>query len=413
MKTYTIGRSPEANIVLTANLSSRNHAKLTVSDTGKIILQDFSSNGTTVNGKKINNQSVEINHFDEVLFAGVEKLDWSKIEVSENATVSEEKPKPEESAPKSRWGNYALKTGLAVGVVALLVFGVKLTLSKTETPQIQTANEIYNRYKKSVALVEVTFYVKVHTKANDLYFGFDKDGNVSFERTIDGLKPFSSQGTAFFVDSNGTLVTNKHVALPWQFNRELSTYFFKRVKPRIQQALREKGWGNDEPEFEAEFQKYYVYLNGTTYAPSNRIPCEIVKTSDKDDIDLATLQISSHKLPATATIVPSESIEINEQKIEVGTPAIVISFPYGDELAKNENDELNCTVTSGNFTQPPAKYYVQYSAQVASGSSGSPVFNEYGQLVAVTYEGTPSGQSFNRGILVKYVRKLIQQSPTQ
>ncbi|MCX6198457.1 MAG: serine protease [Bacteroidetes bacterium] len=51
----------------------------------------------------------------------------------------------------------------------------------------------------------------------------------------------------------------------------------------------------------------------------------------------------------------------------------------------------------------PAKNYIQYSAQIASGSSGSPVFNQYGKLVAITYEGTLNGQGFNRGILAKYI----------
>jgi pSer/pThr/pTyr-binding forkhead associated (FHA) protein len=54
MKKYTIGRNPEADIILTTNLCSRDHAQLTVSANGSIFLQDHSTNGTTVNGKKIN-----------------------------------------------------------------------------------------------------------------------------------------------------------------------------------------------------------------------------------------------------------------------------------------------------------------------------------------------------------------------
>ncbi|MBK7958880.1 MAG: FHA domain-containing protein [Bacteroidetes bacterium] len=80
MKTYQIGRFPEADIVLFSSLCSRNHAKITITEIGKIILEDHSSNGTIVNSKKTINQSLEIKFGDEVVFGGAEKLDWSKIQ---------------------------------------------------------------------------------------------------------------------------------------------------------------------------------------------------------------------------------------------------------------------------------------------------------------------------------------------
>ncbi|HEY0261859.1 MAG TPA: FHA domain-containing protein, partial [Chitinophagales bacterium] len=95
MKQYSIGRNTEADIILTANLCSRNHAKLTVSDSGKILLQDFSSNGTSINAKKINNETAEIKRSDNILFAGVEMLDWSKIDTSTSSVTEEIAPKIE------------------------------------------------------------------------------------------------------------------------------------------------------------------------------------------------------------------------------------------------------------------------------------------------------------------------------
>ena len=80
MREYKIGRNADADIILTAAFCSRDHAKITLTDEGKILLQDYSANGTYVKGKKISNQTIEIKHGDEVLFGNVEKLDWSKIE---------------------------------------------------------------------------------------------------------------------------------------------------------------------------------------------------------------------------------------------------------------------------------------------------------------------------------------------
>lgn len=396
MIVYTIGRSPEADIVLTANLCSRHHAKLTVSDSGKIILQDFSSNGTTVNGRKINNETIEVKPNDNILFAGVEKLDWTKIELPDTSTSSATTPK------KASEKSYGKIIG-TIMLAAVLLAGIAFLL-KPKKPNVLNASQIYERYQNSVVLVEITYYVRAKTVANDLYFGMDEKGEVVFEKDKSKINPFSSQGTAFFIDSNGTLVTNHHVVRPWAFDGTLSTYFNKIVKPRIKQALRAKGWQSDNVEFDGELDGTYIYTNGSRFAPTNRIACIRKATSDNEAIDIAIIQTASQTLPPNATIVSTSNTNTNETDLKVGAPAYVVSFPLGDKLATNENDELRCTTTSGNFTQPPAKYYVQYSAQVASGSSGSPVFNEHGQLVAVTYEGTLSGQSFNRGILAKYLK---------
>ncbi|MBK7958878.1 MAG: trypsin-like peptidase domain-containing protein [Bacteroidetes bacterium] len=78
-------------------------------------------------------------------------------------------------------------------------------------------------------------------------------------------------------------------------------------------------------------------------------------------------------------------------------------MPDGDNLAVNENNEIHCTSTQGSFTQNPSTNYIQYSAPSAGGASGSPVFDEFGNLVAVNYMSMGSGQSFNRGILAKHL----------
>lgn len=407
MKQYTVGRNTEADIILTANLCSRNHAKLTVSDSSKIILQDFSSNGTTINGKKINNESVEIKRSDNILFAGVEKLDWAKIDIVEIVPEKSEvnASKIELTTPKTRIEKSYGKIIGAVAVAIVLLAGIFFLL-KPKEPKVLTASEIYERYQNSVALVEVTYYVRAKTVANDLYFGMDENGEVVFDKDKSKIKPFSSQGTAFFIDSNGTLVTNHHVVRPWAFDETLSKYFNKIVKPRIKQALRTKDWDSDSVEFKGELDGMYIYTNGSRFTPSNRIACVRKATSENEAIDLATIQTASHSLPRNSTIVSLKNADTNEKHLQVGEAAYVVSFPLGDELAKNEDDELHCTTTSGNFTQAPAKNYIQYSAAIASGSSGSPVFNQYGQLVAITYQGTTKGQSFNRGILVKYVKGL-------
>lgn len=402
MKEYKIGRYPEADIILTTNFCSRDHAKLTVTDTGKILLQDYSTNGTTINGKKINNQTTEIKYSDEILFGGIEKLDWSKIEKPETKPAETSKPSPVIPFIKQ----HAIKVIVVLVLIGVIKAVIPLINShfQKETPKQLTAPEIYNRYKNAVAMVEVKYYVRIHTKANEMYFGIEADSTIGFSKIKSKLQPLTSEGTAFFIDSTGKLITNHHVVEPWFYDRDLKDYFFTKVKPAIKRALREHGWGDDDPKFYGELEAIYIYPNGKTFSPENRIECSVHKQSNDEDIDLASLQILNGSLPPNVSIVSSSNTQRDETKIQVGTPAYVIGYPYGDALAVNEDNELNCTSTQGNFTQVPSKSYIQYSAQTASGGSGSPVFDQYGNLVAVTYQGSTNGQSFNRGILAKHIR---------
>ena len=79
MRTYKIGRLTTNDICLMNDSVSRQHADLTSLDNGTFTLSDHSKNGTTVNGRPINHTTVTLNYGDNVLFAGVAYLDWSKI----------------------------------------------------------------------------------------------------------------------------------------------------------------------------------------------------------------------------------------------------------------------------------------------------------------------------------------------
>lgn len=409
MKTYTIGRNPSSDIVLTANFCSRDHAKITINKSGGVLLQDFSRNGTIVNGKSICNQTIEIKQGDEVFFAGVEQLDWSKIEI-----ISIQMPDAPKSNPSSNPispNPFANKLGIKITLGFILLLAITAIIyfnfHQNSEPKILSANEIYERYKNAVALVEVKYYIRIHTKANDLYFGLGDDEKIDFNKDKSALNPLTSEGTAFFIDNSGKLITNLHVIEPWSYNKELKNYFFTKVAPTIKNILRKKGWGNDEPNFYGELESINIYPNGKTFSTENSIGCTVYKESTDADIDLASLQTNSHVLPQNVSCVSSAEIQTDERKIQVGSPAFVIGFPHGDALAQDEDNILNCTSTQGNFTQTPAKNYIQYSAQTASGGSGSPVFNEYGNLVAVTYLGSSTGQSFNRGILAKHIKTVF------
>ncbi len=82
MKTYSIGRDVNCNIVINDNTDviSRRHAVLNVDSSGKMTIVDQSRNGTYVNGMRIaENVPVPVTRKDNVSFAHVARLDWNMV----------------------------------------------------------------------------------------------------------------------------------------------------------------------------------------------------------------------------------------------------------------------------------------------------------------------------------------------
>ena len=81
-KKLTIGRSPECDIQIKDSTEkvSRRHAIITFSPTGKMMLYDTSSNGTFVNGEKVQKPNgMPIQRGDKVDLGHVAELDWDQI----------------------------------------------------------------------------------------------------------------------------------------------------------------------------------------------------------------------------------------------------------------------------------------------------------------------------------------------
>ena len=80
MKIYTIGRGENSHIFIDHPLVSRQHALLKVYGSGKMVIVDKSSNGTSINGSQIKrDRETPVTRRDVVTFAGVSQLDWKEV----------------------------------------------------------------------------------------------------------------------------------------------------------------------------------------------------------------------------------------------------------------------------------------------------------------------------------------------
>ncbi|HEV8303903.1 MAG TPA: trypsin-like peptidase domain-containing protein [Gemmatimonadales bacterium] len=158
-------------------------------------------------------------------------------------------------------------------------------------------------------------------------------------------------GTAFAVDSNGTLVTNKHVLLGEDGTRT----------PR----------------------RIAVIFSGSVQA----WPGELVGVSPETDVGVLRVRIKGGTPRVTA-------LARSRQGIERGDPVAIIGYPLGFDLpmeAVGQRPIAEPTLTVGTVSKVLTAV-VQVDGYGAPGSSGSPIFDREGRVIAVLYGGQGESQ---------------------
>lgn len=328
-------------------------------------------------------------------------------------------------------------------------------------------NEIDENYRSGVVLILNQYYYTLTLPYGKVfYLAGDSDGNIiNFEANPDSSINcmVAATGTGFFISNDGKIATNKHVA-----SRTVSDKSAVRLTKQVLKKL-ERYLDNQNDSCEAVKELYQVQYSRTTDAVEraqivqsfNAMDEEIKKNKDiireLNYIDPEDAEIEYHstlKVAYNGTFVKSEDdmypctlrgtanqdlaiIQLNSKQtppdkyiFSVPEKNMLEHYSFGEYLSRmfgsDKNEELymigfnrgfgmavteegiysQCTEGSINQTQ---KDIIQYNINTEPGSSGSPVLNRRGQLVAINFAGYRDAHSFNYGVKEKHLYDLMQK----
>lgn len=240
-----------------------------------------------------------------------------------------------------------------------------------------------------------------------------------FEKEIRDNKRLNSQGYAMMME--GIQMCKKTIKAYTEYRDN---------------RLREMGLSNFEVELCSEIKIAY---NGSHITSSNDlIDCFVVK--DVPNYDLGIIQIadandfwnicdlsdtpkwtfgqyniSGFNVINNATriskfTIPQDkhifNLHNNETTADDEIKLYMIGFNQGPTLALT-NDGIKAQITQGYISQNTDSIKIMYSIPALQGSSGSPVVNQYGELVAINFAGINGTQGFNYGIRVERLREIV------
>lgn len=355
-----------------------------------------------------------------------------------------------------------------MGKLSLFLFSLCCLLASCGN---KSESEIDEMTKTGVVLVQnQSYYEVVLSNGTTLYFsGFDEDGDlegIATER--DSVEVSTNYGTGFFISPQGEVATNCHVVSNTVADKDVNKSVSKVIaalkayvmesyseyKEKLEKVQKLYDYANTSSDvsyetfykvrdlrdaIKKEMQEYAQNYNvlsdlrasdseikyhnevsiayNNTYITNSRdfISCVVTKTDQEHD--LAIIQLKDKKTPSDKYIFaveddPLETYSFTDKLVRTfsedkNDKLFMASFNLGPTLAITK-EGIKSQFNSGSISQKTEER-IMYSIPTLPGSSGSPVVNLQGQLVAVNYAGLNSTQNFNYGIRVKYLKNLINK----
>lgn len=420
-----IGTNYRNDIVINSGAVSRYHACLKIAKDGKAFLIDNGSkNGTQINGVKIVSGKPErIKRGDNIICGG------------EDITEQLQQYLPP-TIPTWGWATIGVVAAAVIGL--LCYFFIPIDGGHKIDPQ---------EYRNAVVYVRAAYHYEVTLKDNPL----SESNKGLLEKETDAI-PY--QATAFFIDEEGRMATNRHVALPWdeeyrskEITEQLHQGYQKFIANQLQvesldyfsvtsmvTALKRlqgttlgkilldesNSWEDlkakidrikkSEVVISGEIDYITVGYPGQNYTHEDEFQrCFVLCESGNKDIDLAILQLNDKKTPQDIKRLFNPAHFFLEEVEPAGELLFVYGYPNGLSWGMNEKTKsLEPNIIETKCSKAQDKYDFEFQANSIGGSSGSPIFNTKGQLVGILHGGY-RGTTVTYAVLAKYLKKLYDE----
>ena len=419
---YNIGSNYRNEIILNGQAVSRYHASLRIKDGKAFIHDNGSRNGTMLNGVKVEkDKDIRIKRGDNVV-CGTED-------------ITEQIAGLIPGNPIGRVLGIGAGIVAAAAVVALIIWPPKPKPGKEVDPSV---------FRPATVYVTAAFHYVVKFDDNpmpDMWHG-----TVPIYQKVDeyGNKySFGYQATAFFLDSLGRMGTNRHVALPWEdidkedenqirkyieeiLNPQNMDYLLKRTElgDTILKRAEKESWNDvmyveNVMKITDRLRKARYNISGVIDYISVGYPgryythedeyqrCNVLRVSDTGDIDLAILQLNDKKTPDDIKVVFRPDRFYTGRLEPLKDALYTIGYPAGKYWAQDDKTKsMEPSIRETKCSKEPGRYDFEFQANSIGGSSGSPVFNKYGELVGVLYGGYSLAGGATKAVHAKYLKQM-------
>jgi hypothetical protein len=318
---------------------------------------------------------------------------------------------------------------------------------KPEEPQA-----VYAKYRSSVVLVLNRHYYSMDfDNGLQLFFTLNEKGATPelYQTEADAVDNASvAFGTGFFIGREGQIATNRHVANPVEQGRETAQLISKIIgiyKESLGQKIAEllgeqvklrqyynanmlmlneaqiSDLSTSYAALEKQVQDLREQLASINYDPRNTKihahvidigvaydntyvtsfddfkGCVLIKEAKDPDVDLAIIQLKDKRTPEHIRNLIPIAGSSNDPPPGINDDVYMIGYNEGLNLAVT-NDGVKSQFTGGKVMQEPDGSRMLYSIPTLPGSSGSPVIDRWGNLVAVNFAKVSNTQSFGFGI---------------
>ena len=203
------------------------------------------------------------------------------------------------------------------------------------------------------------------------------------------------EGTAFLVDPEGYLLTNRHVACPWLEDAGLFNAY--RKAQAMGKSLRfnhrmflwfegEKAF-NRLPDLRTSRELSDSYFLASAFRSDGKSNLRIVgvprDSGETGEIirspfkhDFAVLKIDT--IPQGLTPLPLDR-NLDAETIDRLSPVVILGFPLGN---RTQADRINASVTRGHVRRTSSEI-IQVDSSIYKGNSGGPAINTRGMVIGI------------------------------